>query len=181
MVTGSKDRDLGRIPAAGATAQLKGHAMADASTGTKEFGVTRVIDAPRERVFKAWTDPNELAKWWGPEGFSTPRSTVSIDAKPGGKWTATMKSDGEDGTEIPFYGVYKELESPAVLSFTLVDENHNDSDTAELVKVEFNDKGGKKTELVLQQVGHLPDDQIEPSKQGWLSFFNCLADHLAKS
>jgi uncharacterized protein YndB with AHSA1/START domain len=155
--------------------------MADASTGaTKEFEVSRVIDAPRERVFEAWTDPDQLAKWWGPAGFSTPRSSVSIDARPGGKWAATMKSDGEDGTEIPFYGVYKELESPAVLSFTLIDENHNDADRAELVKVVFNDQG-EKTEVVLHQTGYLPDDQIEPSRQGWLSFLDCLADHLAKS
>lgn len=155
--------------------------MADASPKKqKEFGVTRVIDAPRERVFEAWTDPDQLAEWWGPAGFSTPRSSVSIDAQPGGKWTATMKSDGDDGTEIPFYGVYKELEAPAVLSFTLIDENHNDVDRAELVKVVFNDKGGK-TELVLTQNGYLPDDQVEPSEQGWLSFFDCLAEHLAKS
>lgn len=151
--------------------------MADA---TKEFGVSRVVDFPRERVFKAWTDPDELAGWWGPEGFSTARSTVEIDAKPGGKWTATMKSDGEDGTEIPFYGVYQTLKSPEELSFTLVDENHNTTDNAELVTVEFKEKGDK-TEIVLTQVGYLPDDQIEPSKQGWLSFFDCLSAYLAKS
>lgn len=146
----------------------------------KEFGVSRVVDAPRERVFPAWTEPDELARWWGPAGMSTARSTVSIDARPGGKWTATMKSDGEDGTEIPFYGVYQELESPIVLAFTLVDENHNDVEHAELVRVEFNDHSGK-TELVLTQVGYLPDDEIETSRQGWLSFFDCLADYLEES
>jgi uncharacterized protein YndB with AHSA1/START domain len=162
--------------------------MADASPGKqKEFGVTRIIDAPRERVFKAWTDPDQLAEWWGPAGFSTPRSSVSIDARPGGRWTATMKSDGEDGTEIPFYGVYEELELPAVLSFTLIDENHAEFDPddpekgTERVRVVFNDLDGEKTEIVFRQVGYLPDDQIELSKQGWLSFFDCLADHLAKS
>ena len=155
--------------------------MADASPKKqKEFGASRIIDAPRERVFEAWTDPDQLAKWWGPAGFSTPRSSVSIDARSGGKWTATMKSDGEDGTEIPFYGVYKTFKAPSELSFTLVDENHNDVETAELVKVVFRDKGGK-TELVLTQNGYLPDEQVEPSEQGWLSFFDCLADHLAKS
>lgn len=160
--------------------------MADASPGTKEFGVTRIIDAPRERVFKAWTDPDELAEWWGPAGFSTPRSSVSIDARAGGKWTATMKSNGDDGLEIPFYGVYKEFESPAFLSFTLIDENHPEFDPAdpengtELIKVVFNDQG-EKTEIVFRQIGYLPDDRIEPSRQGWMSFFDCLADHLAKS
>jgi uncharacterized protein YndB with AHSA1/START domain len=161
--------------------------MADESTGaTKEFGVTRVINAPRERVFQAWTDPDEFAAWWGPAGFSTPRSSVSIDAKVGGKWKATMKSDGEDGTEIPFYGVYKELDSPKKISFTLIDENHAEFDPSdpekgtELVKVEFNDKG-EKTEIVFRQIGHLPDDLIEQSRQGWMSFFDCLDEHLAKS
>jgi len=155
--------------------------MADASSGaTKEFGFTRVIDAPRERVFEAWTDPDQLAEWWGPAGFSTPRSSVSIDARPGGEWTATMKSNGDDGTEVPFHGVYEKLESPAVLSFTLIDDTHVDPDKAELVTVVFNDQG-EKTELVFRQIGYLPDEQIEPSRQGWMSFFDCLADHLAKS
>lgn len=156
--------------------------MADASSGSakEEFEVNRVIDAPRERVFKAWTDPDELAEWWGPAGFSTARSSVKIDARKGGKWAATMKSDGEDGTEIPFYGVYKEFKKPEALSFTLIDDNHADADTAELVKLEFNEQG-EKTEIVLRQFGYLPEDQIEPSRQGWLSFFDCLADHLDKS
>jgi uncharacterized protein YndB with AHSA1/START domain len=155
--------------------------MADASSGTtKEFGFTRVIDAPRERVFTAWTDPDELAEWWGPAGFSTARSSVSIDARPGGEWAATMKSDGEDGTEVPFHGKYTELESPSTLSFTLIDDNHVDPDKAELVTVVFNDQSGK-TEIVFKQVGHLPDEQIEPSRQGWMSFMECLADYLAKS
>jgi uncharacterized protein YndB with AHSA1/START domain len=155
--------------------------MAEASSETtKEFGFTRVIDAPRERVFEAWTDPDQLAEWWGPAGFSTARSSVSIDAKPGGKWAATMKSDGEDGTEVPFHGVYKELNSPSELSFTLIDDNHVDPDKAELVIVTFNDQGGK-TEVVFRQIGHLPDEQIEPSRQGWMSFLDCLADYLVKS
>ena len=155
--------------------------MADESPEpTTEFGVSRFIDAPRERVFKAWTDPDEFAAWWGPEGFSTPRSSVSIDARPGGKWAATMKSDGEDGTEIPFYGVYEEVNEPVSITFTLVDDNHADAGHAERVTVVFDDHG-EKTEVVFRQVGFLPDDQIEPSKQGWLSFLNCLADHLAKS
>ncbi|UOZ06692.1 MULTISPECIES: SRPBCC domain-containing protein [unclassified Amycolatopsis] len=155
--------------------------MADASSATtKEFGFTRIIDAPRERVFEAWTDPDQLAAWWGPTGFSTARSTVSIDARPGGEWAATMKSDGEDGTEVPFHGVYKDLESPSVLSFTLIDDNHVDADNAELIVVAFNDQG-EKTEIVFKQIGHLPDEQIEPSRQGWLSFMESLADYLAQA
>jgi Activator of Hsp90 ATPase homolog 1-like protein len=94
-------------------------------------------------VFKAWTEPEQFAEWWGPRGFSAPLETISLDPTPGGEWRATMVSDA-DGSEIT-----------------------------------FNDLGGR-TELVLHQAGYLPEDEIGRAQEGWSSFLDCLADHLAR-
>ena len=64
----------------------------------QEFTITRVFDAPRELVWKAWTDPEQVARWYGPRGFSTPRSTITMDVRRGGTFALTMVDDN-DGTE----------------------------------------------------------------------------------
>src|SRR3954453_19127452 len=48
--------------------------------------ITRVFDAPRELVFQAWTDPGHVAQWFGPEGFDTPRESVTVDLRVGGRY-----------------------------------------------------------------------------------------------
>ncbi len=57
--------------------------------------IEREFDAPRELLWKVWTEPDEVAKWWGPEGFTTPRDTIEIDLRPGGACKMTMV--GPDG------------------------------------------------------------------------------------
>src|SRR5215208_3155733 len=52
--------------------------------------ITRIFDAPRERVFAAWTDPDQVAAWYGPEHFDTPREKVRIEPRVGGRWELTM-------------------------------------------------------------------------------------------
>ena len=84
--------------------------MAEPPIG-REFTITRVFDAPRELVWKAWTDPEQVARWFGPRGFSTPRSTVTMDVRPGGTFEFTMVSD-DDGNEIPSGGTFLEVEEP---------------------------------------------------------------------
>jgi uncharacterized protein YndB with AHSA1/START domain len=56
--------------------------------------ITRVFDAPRDLVFQAWTDPDHVAKWFGPKGMDTPRDTVEIDLRPGGRIHLTMVQEG---------------------------------------------------------------------------------------
>lgn len=84
-----------------------------ASKLEKEFVITRVIDAPRELVFKAFTEPGRLAQWWGPKGFTL---TVSkIDLRPGGTFLYSMKSP--DGFEMWGKFVYREIVKPEKLAF----------------------------------------------------------------
>lgn len=73
-----------------------------------EIAITRKFRAPPERVFDAWTDPAKLAKWFGPDGFTT--TTQKLDVRPGGEWVHVMR--GPDGKEYPNRIVYVELERP---------------------------------------------------------------------
>lgn len=56
----------------------------------KSFTITRIFDAPRAEIWRAWTDPDEAATWWHPRGVETPRDSVEIDARPGGTYRYTM-------------------------------------------------------------------------------------------
>jgi uncharacterized protein YndB with AHSA1/START domain len=80
----------------------------------KEIVITRVFDAPRTLVFKAWTDPKHLAQWWGPRGFTNPR--CEIDVRPGGLIRIDMRAP--NGTVYPMAGVYLEVVEPERLTYT---------------------------------------------------------------
>jgi uncharacterized protein YndB with AHSA1/START domain len=83
------------------------------SEASREIVSRRVIDAPRERVFKAFSDPTRLARWWGPTGF---RNTIhEFDLRPGGAWRLTMH--GPDGTDYPNRSVFLDVEEPARIEF----------------------------------------------------------------
>ena len=82
---------------------------------TRELTITRIFDAPRELVFKAWTDPKQLAKWWGPKGFTNP--VCEANAKPGGAIWIVMRAP--DGTEYPMKGIFREIVEPERLVFVV--------------------------------------------------------------
>jgi uncharacterized protein YndB with AHSA1/START domain len=76
--------------------------------------ITRIFDAPRDLVFQAWTDPDHVAQWFGPEGFETPRETVEIDLRVGGRFTLTMLQN-ETGARFPVHYEIVELDPPRLL------------------------------------------------------------------
>jgi uncharacterized protein YndB with AHSA1/START domain len=79
----------------------------------REITTTRILHAPRELVFKAWTDPAHVAKWWGPNGF---RSTIQkMDVRPGGEWLLVMH--GPDGTDYKNKSVFLEVKEPERLVY----------------------------------------------------------------
>ena len=81
--------------------------------GDREIITTRILHAPRELVFKAWTDPAHVAKWWGPDGF---RSTIQkMDVRPGGEWLLVMH--GPDGTDYRNKSVFLEVKEPERLAY----------------------------------------------------------------
>src|SRR5439155_3699004 len=65
-----------------------------AAATDQEVLITRIFEAPRERVFRAWTDPDEVAAWYGPEHMDTPREMIHIDLRVGGRYELTMVQRG---------------------------------------------------------------------------------------
>ncbi|HSP33094.1 MAG TPA: SRPBCC domain-containing protein, partial [Thermoanaerobaculia bacterium] len=84
--------------------------------GKADLVIDRVFDAPRDLVFKAWTDPKQLAKWWGPAGFTNP--VCEADARPGGSLRIDMRDPF--GTVFPMKGTFHEVVAPERLSFTAI-------------------------------------------------------------
>lgn len=78
------------------------------SASGREIVITKLISAPRKVVFEAWTDPEQVAKWWGPNGFST--TTKKREFKPGSVWQHTMH--GPDGTDYPNKSIFIEIVKP---------------------------------------------------------------------
>lgn len=151
--------------------------MSEQATG-RQMTITRVFDAPRELVWQAFTQPEELAAWFGTPPYKTPPETVSMDVRPGGKWTATMVSE-EDGSKLPFAGRYREVEEPQRLVFTFDDVNDPTNENVEVATVTFADLDGK-TEVTLTQAGHMPEEEYGRLEEGYSVFFDRLAEHLAK-
>lgn len=86
--------------------------------------LNRVFNAPRERVFRAWIDPQMLAQWWGPEGYDAP--VCELDARPGGAWRVHMRSP--DGHVQPMGGTYHEIVEPSkIVCTTFVKDPADDS------------------------------------------------------
>jgi uncharacterized protein YndB with AHSA1/START domain len=137
--------------------------------------ITRVFDAPRERVWKEWTEPEGFADWFGGGQAEVPLSTVSMDVRPGGTWRATMYAD--PGREIHWKGEYREVVEPERLVFTISDQP---GDAHELIIVVLTDLGDGRTEMLFQQRGGgLSPEEYERAGQGWSTFFDRMAERLA--
>jgi uncharacterized protein YndB with AHSA1/START domain len=153
--------------------------MAESPTSGTEaepgITMTRVFDAPRERVWKEWTEPERFADWYGGSEAEVPVSTVSMDVREGGAWRATMFA-GPDRREIQWTGEYREVVEPERLVFTVSDRP---DDAYELVIVVLNDLGDGRTEMVFQQRGGMSPEQYERAGQGWSGFFDRMAERLA--
>ena len=138
--------------------------------------ITRVFDASRERVWQEWTEPERFADWFGGSEAEVPVSTVSMDVRPGGKWRATMFAE-PGRREIHWKGEYREVVEPERLVLTISDQPGDDA--WELVTVVLTDLGDGRTEMLFEQRGRLAAEQYERAGQGWSSFFDRMAAHLA--
>src|SRR4051812_49479438 len=112
------------------------------------FSITRVFDAPRERVWREWTEPERFADWYGGDDAEIPLETVSMNVVEGGRWRATMFF-GPDRREIRWHGRYIELDPPERLVLTLSDQA--DEDGYALVTVMLTDLGDGRTEMQFAQ------------------------------
>ena len=111
-----------------------------------ELNITRVFDAPRALVFKAWTDPERLQRWWGPKAFTNP--VCELDPRPGGAIRIHMR--GPDGAVYPMTGVYQEVVEPERIVFTSAALDENGNPMFEILNsITFADEEGK-TKLTLR-------------------------------
>ena len=140
------------------------------------FTTTRVFDAPRERVWREWTEPEAFADWFGGPQSDVPLETVAMDVRPGGAWRATMFA-GPGRREIRWWGEYREVEPPARLVLTICDNQR--ADASELVIVELTDLGDGRTEMRMEQRGGMSPGAYERAKAGWGGFFDRIAERLA--
>jgi uncharacterized protein YndB with AHSA1/START domain len=146
-----------------------------------EVVITRVFDAPREVVFKAWTDPKQLAKWFGPKGFTNP--VCEADARVGGAWHIVMCSP--DGTEHPCGGVYREVVEPERLVFTNIATDKEGNPILDGLTTVIFEKHGGKTKLTLRTrataVVEYATAHLKGMEAGWTQTLERLAEELARS
>jgi uncharacterized protein YndB with AHSA1/START domain len=139
------------------------------------ISITRVFAAPRERVWREWTEPERFADWFGGGDTQVPLASVSMDVRKGGAWRATMLV-GPGRREIRWKGEYREVVAPERLVFTLSDRP---DEVYALVTVVLTDLGDSRTEMRFSQRGGPPPDQWRRAKEGWSSFFDRIQARLA--
>lgn len=145
----------------------------------QELKITRIFDSPRGVVWKAWTDPEIVKKWWGPEGFTAPH--IDIDLNIGGRFLYCMHGPGMDGTVRDFWNVGEFVQimpkEKIVSTVSFSDKNGNVvpaseygmlGDWPEITKstVIFEDVDEGKTKLTVIEDG-IPEEMMEPARMGW--------------
>jgi uncharacterized protein YndB with AHSA1/START domain len=156
------------------------------TSATREIVLERVFDAPREVVWRAFTQPEHLMHWWGPKDFTSP--VARIDLRVGGKYLNCMRSP--DGQDYWSTGVYREIVPPQRLVYTdsFADADGNpvpashygmgdDWPDEQLVTLTLEDIGGK-TKLTMHHAGFPAGDHSDMAAQGWNESFDKLAASL---
>lgn len=147
------------------------------TANAQELVINRTFDAPRELVWEAWTDPDQLKHWSAPRGFTLPVSEG--DLRPGGKWRACMRKP--DGTELWLGGVYREIVEPERLVFTHAwDDEGGKPGPETIVTVTLSERDGK-TQMNFRQTGFESAESREGHSEGWNECFDLLDDLLARA
>jgi uncharacterized protein YndB with AHSA1/START domain len=155
-------------------------------TAARELVITRVFDAPRELVWQAWTDPEHMKRWWGPQHFTAP--ACKIDLRVGGHYHFCMRSP--EGQEFWNTGVYREVVAPSRLVYTsnFADEKGNIVPAshyhlpgewpAEMVVTVTLEEHEGKTTMTMRQQGVPAGVMSEMTSMGWNGSFDKLAASL---
>jgi uncharacterized protein YndB with AHSA1/START domain len=144
------------------------------TSAERELVVSRLIDAPRALVFRAWTQPEHIARWWGPQGYIT--IFCDMDIRIGGRYRFGMRSP--EGIEQWKVGVFRELVEPERVVFTFAWEAPDGSLGHELLTtVTFADQDGK-TLLTLRQAVFETTDRRDDHLRGWTSCLERFSDYM---
>lgn len=158
--------------------------MVETPDASREITLTRVFDAPRALVWQAWTQAEHVARWWGPQGFTT--RVVMLDLRPGGRSRYVMT--GPDGTEYPVAGTFLEIvPMERIVATDEFDEGFegpagDDLPSGTVLTCLFEDLGGR-TRLTLRLAHPTVEERRKHEEMGvvggWESTFDCLAEHLS--
>lgn len=154
-----------------------------------EIVITRVFDAPQKLVFKSFTEPERMQRWWGPNGFTLPYCTV--DLRPGGKVHSCMRSP--DGQDIWCIGTYREIVEPERIVST---DSFSDKDghvvepskygmpdwpTEALLTLTFEPQAAKTKLTLRHAVGAAPEAARKECEGGWSESLDRLAGYLKEA
>lgn len=142
-----------------------------------EIVITRTLNSARERVWDAWTNPEKIVKWWGPNGFTN--TLYEMEVKQGGIWRHMMH--GPDGTDYPNRVVYIEVVKPERLVYTHGRDDDDASACQHHVTVTFEELEEKKTRLTLRMRFKSEEERnktAEYAVEGGNQTFGRLADYL---
>ena len=139
------------------------------------IAITRIFDAPRERVWREWTEPEAFADWFGGTHAEVPLDSVTMDVREGGAWRATMFA-GPGRHEIRWHGQYREVVPPERLVLTFSDQPEEAG--YELVIVVLTELDDGRTRMDFEQRGRMSAEQYERAGQGWGTFFDRLEARL---
>jgi uncharacterized protein YndB with AHSA1/START domain len=141
-----------------------------------ELEFVRTYDAPRQLVWDAWTDPDQMAQWWGPRGITTPRDSIELDLRPGGRMAFDMVDDAT-GARYHNGGTILELDPPARLVWS--DDGFPDGTGKGTATVTFAEVDASTTMLTVHLVADFSETVRAGAERGWGSQLDRLADHLA--
>jgi uncharacterized protein YndB with AHSA1/START domain len=137
-----------------------------------ELVITRIFDAPRSLVFKVWSTPEHLMRWWGPKDFAC--TSAKTDFRPGGAWRTSIRSP--EGTDHGASGVYREIVEPERLVFTFAWDNSSET----LITATFEERGGQ-TKLTFRQTPFDTVESRDSHQEGWSECLDRLEAYLASA
>jgi uncharacterized protein YndB with AHSA1/START domain len=137
--------------------------------------ISRIFDAPRELVYRAFVDPDQLSQWFGPVGMSVPRDTVDIDARVGGHQRLVMVSDEDPAFRSPIDATFTEvIENELLVGQQDVEGIPGTQGVVRFtLRLEFHEEAGGKTRIELTQ-GPFPPQLGDDTVKGWESSFTKL-------
>ena len=141
-----------------------------------ELVIMRVFNAPRDLVWKAWTDPAQAVRWWGPKDH--PATQLEMDVRPGGVWRGQLRST-QDGRLLSHRGVFREIVAPERLVFTFAWDEEGERGLATLVTITFAEQNGK-TLMTFRQIPFQSAEERDGHRGGWTSAFDRFDEELSQ-
>lgn len=149
---------------------------ASSATARPELRITRTFNAPRDLVYRLFTEPAHIVRWMGPRGFTA--MNFEQDARVGGTWRGMLRPD-DGGQDLWQGGIFREIRPPERVSYTFAWDGESGAPGPEtLVTIDFEELGSQ-TRVKFHQTGFTSAEERDGHRGGWDSTFDRLAEYLA--